>query len=98
MPWYFGALCASWAWPWSAPAPAPSPAPPASRHPADRATRPSPTRLLTRNQPRSATMPRGAPVRRDQTRAEEMANAISHGLGLAAALAAGLLLLATAAQ
>src|SRR5258706_13792926 len=98
MPWCFGALCACWAWPCSAPAPAPSPAPPASRRPADQATRPSPTPLPIHNRRESASMPRGAPGRRDQTRAEEMANAISHSLGLAAALAAGLFLLATAAQ
>src|SRR5258707_5910970 len=35
---------------------------------------------------------------RPQTRAEEIANSLSHGLGLVAALAAGSLLLATAAQ
>ena len=36
--------------------------------------------------------------RRPQTRAEEMANAISHGLGLAAAVGAGVFLLVTASQ
>ncbi len=35
---------------------------------------------------------------RSQTRAEELANSLSHGLGLAGALAAGTLLLASAAQ
>jgi hemolysin III len=39
-----------------------------------------------------------ATERRSQTGAEELANSLSHGLGLAAALAAGALLLATAAQ
>jgi hemolysin III len=39
-----------------------------------------------------------ATASRPQTRAEERANSLSHGLGLAAALAAGALLLATAAQ
>jgi hemolysin III len=39
-----------------------------------------------------------ATERRSQTRAEELANSLSHGLGLAAALGAGTLLLATAAR
>src|SRR5258705_7531038 len=35
---------------------------------------------------------------RSETRAEELANSVSHGLGLAAALTAGALLLATASR
>jgi len=47
-------------------------------------------------QPSAPARPAG--VGRSQTRPEEMANALSHGLGLAAAVGAGLFLLVTASQ